>query len=512
MNGKNDSVRKESLQFYGGVPVLLVPFAVMFVGILWLGISGAALPEAFWPMILLGIFVGLLLAKNKKVYIEALIEGITSKMLAIMMLAWFMAGIMAKILSEAGLVQGLVWVFLEMDISIAWFPLIVFFITSLISMSTGTAVGTLVAVSPILFPVGYMLGGDPVLIIGAIIGGSFVGDNLAPISDTTIVSAYSQGTTIEKVVKSRLKYAAVAGLLTVIIYVFFALKSASNGIVAPLEDLNPLGLVMIVVPLLLLFLMWKGKDLVEGLLYANVIGLIIALAFGLIRVKDILTIDREQFTAGGIVIDGVMSMVGVAVFTIFLMGMIGTLNRGHFLDWLMEKASKVATTPKRAEVTIVLIALFVNALTTAGTPTMVMLGDFVRRLGHKFKITPWRRGNLLDACSTSIIGFLPYSVAVLIPFAFVGGIVDMSVYPNFTPVGVVPFVFYCIAMVVVILFAAFSGFGRDFMTDEEHAAETIELYGEDKNTVSFDKQRNDRHPAPSPSFVGDITIEETISK
>ncbi|WP_224654306.1 Na+/H+ antiporter NhaC family protein, partial [Escherichia coli] len=88
--------------------------------------------------------------------------------------------------------------------------------------------------------------------------------------------------------------------------------------------------------------------------------------------------------------------VGVAVFPIFLMGMIGTLNRGHFLDWLMEKASKVATTPRRAELTIVIVALFVNALTTAGTPTMVMLGDFVRRLGHKFKITPWRRGNLLD--------------------------------------------------------------------------------------------------------------------
>lgn len=481
MGDQNKTIeQKETLQFYGGVPVLLVPFAVMFIGILWLGISGAALPEAFWPMILLGIFVGLLLAKNKKVYVEALIEGITSKMLAIMLLAWFMAGIMAKLLSEADLVQGLVWVFLEMGVSVAWFPLIVFLITSLISMSTGTAVGTLVAVSPILFPVGYLLGGDPILIIGAIIGGSFVGDNLAPISDTTIVSAYSQGTTIDKVVKSRLKYAAVAGALTLIAYVIFALTASSSGTVTPPDELNPLGLVMIAVPLLLLFLMWRGKDLVEALLYANVIGLVLALSLGLISMGSILTINHEEFTAGGIIIDGVMGMVGVAVFTIFLMGMIGTLNRAHFLDWMMEKASKVATTPKRAELTIVITALFVNSLTTAGTPTMVMLGDFVRRLGHKFKITPWRRGNLLDACSTSIIGFLPYSVAVLIPFAFVGGIVDMSAHPNFTPVGVAPYVFYCIAMVFVMLMSAFTGFGRDYMTDAEYEAETIELYGEEE--------------------------------
>lgn len=495
--------QKESLQFYCGVPMLLVPFAVMFVGILWLGLSGAALPEAFWPMILLGIFVGLMLAKNKKVYVEALIEGITSKMLAIMLMAWFMAGIMAKLLSEAGLVQGLIWSFLEMGISIAWFPLIVFLISALISMSTGTAVGTLIAASPILFPVGYLLGGDPVLIIGAIIGGAFVGDNLAPISDTTIVSAYSQGTTIEKVVKSRIRYAIIAGLLTLIAYAFFAITAGTSGTVNPPDELNPLGLVMIIVPILLLFLMSRGKDLVEALLYANVVGLIIAFVFGLIKISDVLLIDRGQFMAEGIIIDGVMSMVGVAIFTIFLMGMIGTLNRGHFLDWLMEKASKVATTPKKAEVTIVMTALFVNALTTAGTPTMVMLGDFVRRLGHKYKITPWRRGNLLDACSTSIIGFLPYSVAVLIPFAFVGNMVDMSAFPNFTPVGVAPFVFYCIAMVLVMLFSAYTGYGRDYMTDEEHAKETIEIYGDQEGSTLASHKKD---VEPSSSFNNDVTI------
>ena len=455
---------EEKLEFYGGIPVLLVPFAVMFIGILWLGISGAALPEAFWPMILLGIFVGLLFAKNKKVYVEALIDGITSRMLAIMLLAWFMAGIMAKLLSAAGLVQGLVWVFLELGASIAWFPLMVFFITSLMSMSTGTAVGTLIAASPILFPVGYMLGGDPILIIGAIIGGSFVGDNLAPISDTTIVSAYSQGTTIEKGSEKQNKIRNNCWHATVIAYTVFAFKVQSGGVVTPPDEINPLGLVMITIPLLLLFLMSKGKDLVEGLLYANVVGIIFAIIFGLLSIKDILIINREEFTAGGIIIDGVMSMVGVAVFTIFLMGIIGTLKRGNFLEWLMEKSSKVATTPKRAEIVIVTVTLFVNALTTAGTPTMVMLGDFVRRLGHKFKIAPWRRGNLLDACSTSIIGFLPYSVAVLIPFAFVGNIVDMNLHPNFTPVGVAPFVFYCIAMVIVMLFTALTGYGIEFMT------------------------------------------------
>lgn len=472
----------KKLEFYGGTPVLLVPFSVMFIGILWLGFNGTALPEAFWPMVLLAVFVGLLLAKSKQDYVDALIQGISSNMLAIMLLAWFLAGVMAKLLSATGLIEGLVWGFLEMGVAAAWFPLITFLAAALMSMSTGTAVGTLIGASPILFPVGYALGADPLLLVGAIIGGAFVGDNLAPISDTTIVSAYSQGTTVDKVVKSRIKYAGIAGAVTIVAYMAFALfASSGSGVANPPEGIKAAGLLMLVVPILLMYMMIKGKHLVTSLLYSIFAGLVVALVTGLITFSDILMVNKAEFSAGGIIIDGISGMLGVAVFTVFLMGMIGTLQKGDFIEWLMVKSEKFATTRKRAEISIVFISLVVNALTTAGTPTMVMLGPYVRRLGHKFKISPERRGNLLDACSTTIIGFLPYSVAVLIPFAFVGGMVENAAAINFTPVGVVPFVFYCWALMLVIIYAAFTGWGSDSITEEEYYAESEEIYGSDES-------------------------------
>src|SRR5690606_2954168 len=104
-----------------------------------------------------------------------------------------------------------------------------------------------------------------------------------------------------------------------------------------------------------------------------------------------------------------------------LMGLIGTFEAGGLIDWLMDKSRRLAKSPRSAETTIVGVSFGVNALTAAGTPTMVMLGPWVRRLGHAFRIAPWRRANLLDGTSTSLIGFLPWSVAVLIPIAMVGG-------------------------------------------------------------------------------------------
>jgi Na+/H+ antiporter NhaC len=472
----------QKLEFYGGVPVLLVPFGAMFIGILWLGFSGSALPEAFWPMALLAIFIGLVLAKNKKNYVDSLVHGISSNMLAIMLLAWLLAGVMGKLLNQTGIIDGLVWGFLQLEISAAWFPLITFLIAAILSLSTGTAVGTLIATSPILFPVGFALGADPLLLIGAIIGGSFVGDNLAPISDTTIVSAYSQGTEVNKVVRTRVKYAAVAGGLTLIAYIIFAFTSSTGEVVQDGLALGPKGLLMLLVPILLIFLMVRGNHFVTALLYSTAFGLVLGLISGLLSWSDILLVNAAEFSASGIIISGVNGMLGVAVFTIFLMGLIGTLQQGGFIDWLMEKSERFATTPKRAEVTIVGVSLIVNALTTAGTPTMVMLGPWVRRLGHKFKITPWRRGNLLDLCSTSIIGFLPYSVAVLIPFAFVGDVVKGANLTNFSPVGVVPFVFYCWALMLVAIFAAFTGWGRDYIDDKTYDLETKEIHQENSSS------------------------------
>lgn len=471
-----DDRSQRALEFYGGVPALLIPFAVMLAGILWLGFTGAALPEAFWPFVVLGLLVGLILAKDRQLYVDALVQGIASNMLAIMLLAWFLAGVMARLLSETSLIEGLVWMFLQLGVSAAWFPLITFGAAALMSMSTGTSVGTIIGATPILFPVGYALGADPLLLVGAVLGGAFVGDNLAPISDTTIVSAYSQGTTIQKVVRTRVKYAVVAGILTVTAYVIMALGRGTQGL-RELPELNPLGLLMLSVPVLLLFLMIRGQHLVPAMLYSTAFGIVLSLAAGLMTPGDILWINREEFTAGGIVISGINGMLGVAVFTVFLMGMIGTLERGRFIEWLVEQSEKFATTPRRAEIAIVFVSLLVNALTTAGTPTMVMLGPWVRRLGHRFRIAPWRRGNLLDATSCSIIGFLPWSVAVLIPFAFVGGMVENAAAINFTPVGLVPYVFYCWALMLVAIFAAVTGWGREHIDEAEYEREAAEIYG-----------------------------------
>lgn len=463
-----------ALQMRGGIPALFVPFLVMLAGILVLGFKGLALPEAFWPMVLLGLFVGLLLARSREAYVQALISGIASPMLAVILLAWFLAGVFGTLLNQTGVIEGLVWLGTTAGLAPGWVPLVTFLAASVLSLSTGTSVGTILAVTPILFPAGFAVGADPLLIVGAIIGGAFVGDNLAPVSDTTIVSAYSQGTTVPKVVRSRIKYALVAGAVTIGFYVFVGFTAASASGRGEV-DATPDGLVMMLAPALLIFLMIRGWHFVASLLMSIALGIVLGLVTGLLGFSDLLTVDDTTFTAGGIIVQGMSGFVGVAVFTIFLMGMIGTFEAGGLIGWLVRRAQERAKSVRGAETSMYLLTLVVNALTTAGTPTMVMLGPYVRRVGHHFKIAPWRRANVLDAGSTTIIGFLPYSIAVLIPFALVADTVKGQGLTNFDPVHLVPYVVYCWALMLVFFLAVFTGWGREEMTEDAWDAEQGEL-------------------------------------
>lgn len=69
---------------------LILPFLVLFIGIVWLAFAGAPLPMAFWVPTLAGIVVALILAKNVRQCADAMIKGMASEMVAIMLMAWFL--------------------------------------------------------------------------------------------------------------------------------------------------------------------------------------------------------------------------------------------------------------------------------------------------------------------------------------------------------------------------------------------------------------------------------------
>lgn len=456
----NMEEKTKRLEFHGGMFGLVLPFIVMLAGILFLSLSGKALPMAFWVPTLAGMFLALALAKKPAECAEALIEGIANKTVIMIVIILFFAGMVAQIMKTTGLIEGLTWLCTSIGVSGALFPLIIFICGSLLSTATGTALGTVMSLAPILYPVGVALGAYPPLILGAIVSSAYFGDNIAPVSDTTIASAYSQDVSVPEVVRSRLKYAFVGAGIAAVLFVIAGFATSGTSVGADFTA-SPKGLIMLIVPALLIFMMIRKTHMLVALSASVVIGLVLGVITGLLPASDILVIDMNSFTVSGTLVDGINGMMDTVVFAMLLMSLVHILEVGGLFEVLLEKCSKIASTPGKAELVVAAVDVLLCILTVCNSVVILMEGPVAKRLlTEKHGIAPERSANILDAVSCVAMCLIPYGFAPMLAYTFAAG---SGVAVDFNMNLVVLFSFHGIGLGIAMLVAMITGWGRTFV-------------------------------------------------
>jgi len=100
----------------------------------------------------------------------------------------------------------------------AYFPMIVFALGALISLSTGSSYGTFAILMAIAVPVGFELGSMMTLTIAAVLSGGLFGDHCSPISDTTVLASVGADCPHLDHVTTQGAYAGLTGLVTLFAY------------------------------------------------------------------------------------------------------------------------------------------------------------------------------------------------------------------------------------------------------------------------------------------------------
>ena len=99
-----------------------------------------------------------------------------------------------------------------------YFPMIVFVLAAIISLSTGSSYGTFAILMTIAVPVGFDLGASMYLTIAAVLSGGLFGDHVSPISDTTVLASVGAQCPHLDHVSTQAAYAGVTGLVAFIAY------------------------------------------------------------------------------------------------------------------------------------------------------------------------------------------------------------------------------------------------------------------------------------------------------
>ncbi|MBR1812601.1 MAG: hypothetical protein IJ773_02135 [Lachnospiraceae bacterium] len=431
------------------IPVLIAIIFIVIAGTHQSNVNGYCL--AFFAAVIFGAPF----AKDFTAYGEAAVKGLGRSIFAIISVAVIIAAINGKLVSSSGLIQSLAYLVVNSGMSGGVFAAMSFLICCVLSMATGTSVGTNVVCFPILFPVGVLVGVEPTVMAGALVSGALFGDNLAPISDTTIASANTQGADMGGVVRTRMKYSVTAAVLTFIAVLIFGGSGQTAASAAELT-FNAKSLVMVLVPVVVITLCLLRQHLIVALSAGVITGILLGVVTGLYTFGDIFAFPGG-WKVGGIFIDAITGTVGTVFMLYGVFMLLGIMEASGVLEDIAKVLQAVVRGKRSAETMTALSVGLLGWVTGVTAVGMVAVGDVIKELGEKFGVDKYRRANLMDCGGLAMTALAPWTVHAVLPASLANGAAEVAI----TPLGVVTHNYYCIILLIIIAVTIITRIGAE---------------------------------------------------
>lgn len=347
----------------------------------------------------------------------------------IMYMVWIfvLAGAFAAVAKAMGAVDATVNFTLHF-VPGNFLPAGVFVAACFISMSIGTSVGTIVALTPVVTQLAAQMDCSVGWLVAIVVGGAFFGDNLSFISDTTIVATQTQGCSMRSKFHSNIRLVLPAAVVVLLIYAFSGASFADA--VAP--EISLVDYVKVIPYLVVIATALFGVNvllvLILGLLIAGIIGLCCGN-------MDVIGF----FTACGA---GISSMCELIIVTMLAGGLLEIVRINGGMDFLIRIVTLRIRSRRVAEASICLLTALANVCTANNTIAILTVGEISRDISHKFGIVPRRVAGLLDTTSCFVQGILPYGAQLLMA----SGLASVS------PLEIIPNLYYpmCIGLAVIV--------------------------------------------------------------
>lgn len=273
-----------------------------------------------------------------------------------------------------------------------------------VSLAIGTSVGTIVALVPIANGIAAETGLSQPMMAALIVGGSFFGDNLSFISDTTIAATRAVGCSMHEKFRANLLLVLPAVLVVTGIYIYKGFHISAVSATTAIEWLKLIPYISIIV--LALFGLDVTMVLVIGILLNAVVG------FG--------TNSFDWFSFLGSMGSGIAGMGDLIIVTLLAGGMLGIIRYNGGLEYIIKGISRHVHGRRGAELGIGLLTSLANFCTANNTIAIITVGSIVNDISEKFDIPKRRAASLMDIFSCFVQGIIPYGAQLLMAAGLTG--------------------------------------------------------------------------------------------
>ncbi len=226
---ENNTEQKKYASTRFGVLGAFLPMIVLVVTIVGMSLCGMNGINYLCGAGFLSLVTGWIVFKDSKEFQSAIYKGLSAPTLVGIVPILLLSFILGKVLTASHMGEALLYWFTRFDLPIGLLPLLCFGLAALISVSSGSSSAAILTLLFVLAPLGFKLGFPAGLCSAAVVSGAVVGDNLAPISDSMVISSLSQEVPIPKVFRYRIKFSLIAFAISAVLYVVFGFMKAPAG-------------------------------------------------------------------------------------------------------------------------------------------------------------------------------------------------------------------------------------------------------------------------------------------
>lgn len=283
---------------------------------------------------------------------------------------------------------------------------------TVISLSIGTSVGTIVAMMPIAVGIAQQLEESVPFVAAIIIGGAFFGDNLSFISDTTICATQSQGCKMSDKFRTNIRIALPAAILVFIFYVFIGKDLNSPAVVGEINFWKVMPYLVVLITAI------AGINvlivLVVGILLTGIVGMI----------NGDYTILSWSDAMGA----GVVGMGKLIIITMLAGGLLEVIRANGGIKFIMDKILRHVHSQRTAELSIAAMVSVVDMFTANNTVAIITVAGLAKDISIRYHLDNRRVASILDTFSCIMQGIIPYGAQLLMGAAL-AGIASVDIIP-----------------------------------------------------------------------------------
>lgn len=300
-----------------------------------------------------------------------------------------------------------------------------FLVSCIVSICIGTSVGTIVALVPMASELASRSGIVLPLMVAAVVGGSFFGDNLSFISDTTVAATKTQNCSMRDKFRTNFRIVLPAALICFIIYVLLGQGAQSQIVFSANGEIHWVRVLPYV------------AVLVSALCGVNVL---IVLCLGTLLTGIVGVADGAYTLSGWItsMAEGVTSMGDLILISMIAGGLLAVVRKGGGVTYLVRALTRRVHSRRGAECCISALVALTNCCTANNTVAILSVGSITKDISERFGVDKRRAASLLDIFSCVTQGIIPYGAQLLMA----SGLAVIS------PLDITPYLYYPLLLAV----------------------------------------------------------------